>query len=264
MSEETKVAEPAPAGDPLEFYKSLSVENRANDGIFVDMAIANGVYPESIRYDVFRGGYRGVIKGIDGELFYFTLPPAGAFHIVQASDDTRKWEAQRLFKGCNSGCDLIRGKSADKKKDEEEEGKAVGASGGTMELPPASQPEEQNVATQTQQITQEHPGGAMGTTPQQDGSTERWHGQDMQRSLWTTIDLMKSWGQQLQQTAPKVGVTDPQLRTFCIEVLGKLPSEVDSGPVKLSGLQRAQYNQWLTKSLRGRMDGLTSWLQKVK
>lgn len=275
MSEETKL-EPSTAvlsGDPLEFYKSLTPAQREMDREFVTAALDRAVFPAQIRYDVFRGGYRGVIKSIDGEFHYFTMPPKGVFHLVKANDETKKWEAQRLFKGCGLGCDLIR--KSDDDEDEKEEGKAGAPGGATAELPPASQPEAQTIAAQNAEVTQSHPGAAMGTTPQQDGSTNRWHGTPgLQRALpeinvavnphaWDTIALMKAWGQELQETAPRVQQVDPQLKRFCVEVLGKMPSEVEGGNIKLNGLQRAQFNQWLTKSARSRVSGLSEWLQKA-
>lgn len=278
MSEETTKLEPdaPPVGDPLDFYKSVTADHREMDREFVLNALDNAIFPTALRYDLFRGGYRGVIKALDGNAYYFNLPPNGAFHLVKAVTDTQKWESERLFKGCGLGCDLVH--KSDKDEDEEDkEGKAgpIGG-GGTAEMPPASQPEAQNVASQDAQITTEHPGGAMGTTPQSDSSEARWHGTpglakalpdidaSAKHNAWTGIELMKAYGQLLQETAPRLEQVDPKLQQFCVEVLGKMPSEVQSGPIKLNGMQRAQYNAWLTKSTRTRVDGLASWLEKRK
>lgn len=277
MSQETKL-DPAASiiSDPLDFYKSLTPTNRESERELINLALDQNVFPASLRYDEFRGGFRGVIKSTDGELYYFNYPKVGSYQLVKAVDENRKWEVTRMSKGLSQGCDLVR-KSDDADEDEEEkDGKAGPAGGGMAEMPPASVPEAQNVASQAQQMTETHPGGAMGTTPEADGSEARWHGTpglakalpDIDASIthnaWSGVELMKAWGQQLQATAPRLAPTDPKMREFCIDVLGKMPSEVDAGPIKLNGMQRAQYNAWLTKSTRSRVTSLESWLEKAK
>lgn len=276
MSEEMKL-EPASAiiSDPLEFYKSLTPTNRETEREMINLALDNNVFPESMRYDEFRGGYRGVMKSTDGDLFYFTWPKVGAFHLVKATDDTRKWEVARLSKGLSQGVDLIRKGDSTDDEDEEEKGKAGPGGGGMSGMPPAPMPEEQNVASQASQMTETHPGGAMGTTPESDTSEARWHGTpgllkalpdidaSIQHNAWSGVQLMKAWGDVLQTTAPRLAPVDPKLREFCVEVLGKMPSEVDAGPIKLNGMQRAQFNAWLTKSTRTRVTGLEKWLTKA-
>jgi len=263
--------------DPLEYYKSLTTDHRDLEKHILNMALDAHVFPEAVRYDEFRNGYRGAVKSIDGQYFYFTLPEKGEFKIVKADTKNKEWEAGRLLKSCKLGCDLIKAEKSvehavKEDDDKEEEEKAGAGGGGTATLPPASRPEEREVATQQSQITEVHPGATQASTPQQDGSSERWHGPDIERALpepentdpWTTNDLMKAWGEQLQATAPRVVNIDPKVRQFMIDVLHKSAEDVDSGRIKLSSTHQTQYNQWLTKSLRGRVSSLSNWLNKSR
>lgn len=287
MNEESTTAPvltPDAIGDALDFYRSLTSDRRDVERDIIMLSLDNGVFPDAVRYGVFEVNhkdtkhsvFRGVIKSISGDRYYFQLPPNGIFHIVKADTETKKWEAEKLIKSCSLGCDLIKAKKniEDATKDDEEEKKAGGA---IADMAPPSTPEAHDVQTTESQMTENHPGGAMGTTPQQDGSAERWHGSsdDVQRALpqfdhsqnpnaWSTNDLLKAWGQQLQATAPRVANVDPQMRKYMIEIMGKTPQEIDSGRVQLSGVHRAQYNQWVTKSTRVKMNSLQGWLQKSR
>ena len=266
--------------DALEFYKSVTTDNREVEREIISRVIECAVVPDSVRYGIFKSVYRGVVKSTQGQMYYFNYPLNGNFHLVQADSRNKEWEANKLFKSCTLGFDLI--KSAEPKddngddedEDDDKDGKAAGA-GGAAPLPPPSRPESQELATQASQITTVHPGAAGGgTTPQQDGSEERWHGgghieralppitQEENAHAWDTNTLMKAWGQQLQATAPRVSNLDAQQRQFMIEVLGKTPDEVDSGRTKMSSQHNAKYNQWLTKSLRGKITSLSGWLGK--
>jgi hypothetical protein len=243
--------------DALDFYKSLQPESRDRDREFVLSALDNNICPDTIRYDEFRGSYRGVIKALDGETYYFVLPPTNIFHVVKADNEDKRWEAERILKSCKHGCDLQR---ALEDKEDEKKGDITG-------LPPASLPEQQMVQDQTQ--VDAHPGAAGGQTPEQDGSSDRWHGDGKNVSkavvipdLGSVCKSLSMMGQELQETAPKLNHVDQQMKQFMVEVMGKMPEEVDAGHVSLNSLQRAEYNRWLTKSLRGRMSGLANWLKK--
>ena len=274
---EAAAESPSSTIDALEFYKSVTPDNREMEREIISRIIECAVVPNSARYGIFKGVYRGVVKSTSGHLYYFNYPPNGNFHLVQADSRTKEWEANKLLKSCNLGFDLIKSdKPEDEDEDEDkEEGKAGGGAGGAAPLPPPSRPEAQEIATQAAQITTVHPGAAGGgTTPEQDGSAEKWHGgghieralppitQDENAHAWDTNALMKAWGQQLQATAPRVSNLDPKQRQFMIEVLGNTPDEVDSGKTKMSPQHHAKYNQWLTKSLRGKITSLSGWLGK--
>lgn len=259
--------------DALDFYKSITQDNRVLESSIISNALEFSVVPEVVRYDYFKDNYRGVIKSTAGEFYYFNMTKGGNFHLVVADDDTKRWEANKLLKSCNLGMDLVKAseEDEDESKDHEDEEKAVPSG------VPASVKEDVNVATQDSQITEVHPGAAGTQTAQQDGGTERWHGSpNLERALpeldhsvnphaWDTIALMKSWGQHLQATAPQQApAVDRKMQQFMVEILGKTPSEAAAGNPKLSPMQRAQYNQWLTKSLRGRISALSGWLEKIK
>jgi hypothetical protein len=258
--------------DALEFYKSLTNDNREMEREIISRTLECCVVPNSVRYGIFKDVHRGVLKSTAGELYYFNYPPNGNFHLVKADTPTKEWEANKLIKSCNLGFDLIKAeKSVEHAVDEDDEDEKKADVAG---LPPASRPEDQNVATQDSQVTEVHPGATTSQTSQDDGSAERWHGtghleralpvitQEENAHAWDTTALMKAWGQELQKTAPSVSNVDPQQRQFMIEVLGKTPNEIDSGKTKMSPSYRAQYNQWLTKSLRGRITTLSGWLGK--
>lgn len=260
--------------DALEFYKSLTNDHREVEREIISRTLECCVVPNSVRYGIFKDVYRGVVKSTAGELYYFNYPPNGNFHLVKAVDTTKEWEVNKLLKSCNLGFDLIKAeKSVEHAVDEDDEDEKKADIAG---LPPPSRPEEIDVATQDSQMTEVHPGATSSQTSQQDGSAERWHGtghleralpeitQDENAHAWDTNALMKAWGQQLQATAPRVSTVDPQQRQFMVEVLGKTPDEIDSGKTKMSPSHRAQYNQWLTKSLRGRITTLSSWMGKSR
>lgn len=252
-------AEPLDASDNvMDFYRSIHIGYREVDASLVDQITSQNLYPLSLRYEVVNDACRGAFKSTTGDFYYFISVPGKEIKLVKAQDDKGKREAiVRLVKG-QIGCDMR--KASDKPdQDDEDEKKAEGATG--MPLLPATRPEADNVATQNAQITEDHPGATAAQTPQQDGSTERWHGPQVQKA-WTHNDLLAWWGNQMQETAPKVNPIDPQMRNFMIDVMGKTPTEVDAGRVYMNPMQRAQYNQWLTKSLRSRMSGLHNILKK--
>lgn len=252
--------------DVLDYYKSLTFDNREVERDIILHALDCAVVPKVVRYGIFKSVYRGVVQGTDDQLHYFNYPLDGNFHLVLADTINKKWEANKLITKCDLGLDLIKSeKSVEHATEDEEDEKKAEIAG----LPPPSISEERNVATQNSQMTTVHPGAAGGQTAQQDGSSERWHGEEpLNRSQeetlnpWTTADLMKAWGQQLQATAPRIATIDPKERKYMVEVLGKMPSEVDSGMTKMSPQHRAQYNAWLTKGLRSKIDNLSNWLNK--
>lgn len=256
--------------DALDFYKSTNIADRAFDQEMVLRAMDNRIVPRTVRYDAFREVYRGVVKSTTGELYYFNYTPkTDTYRIVKADTQTKQWEAERLLKNCKHGCDMTN----EKQEDDEKAGKAGGSPADFM---PPSIPEEDAVRTADSEVTERHPGATVASTPEQDGSAERWHGsghieralpptdQSVNPNAWSTTSLLKAWGQVLQETAPRVAQIDPQERRFMIEVMGKAPEEVDSGRVQIGSARRAQYNQWLTRSTRTHMGRLNEWLSKSR
>ena len=126
MSEESNKALMAEESDPqsiaerqldapgsfLDLYRSNSVVEVSQNQFFVDQIVRDGVIPEQLRYGSMARGnmhvYRGVVKGHDGNMFYFNYHDGAPFHLVPADTPTKEWEANKLFKSCRHGCDLIR------------------------------------------------------------------------------------------------------------------------------------------------------------
>jgi hypothetical protein len=245
----------------IDFYRSINPEVRADDAKILDLVVKSGVYPKMMRWTQFRESYRGVVKSFNNEMFYFSFVEGKPFKIVKADNPEKLWDANRIMKGCASGVDMT------KAEDEKKAGEG---------LPPASQPEAQAIQDENNQVTDQHPGATVATTPEADDSAARWHGTGhIERALpdldptqnahaWTTSDLLKAWGQHLQTTAPRVVNIDPNQRKFMVSELGLDPRQVDAGKARMNGSQRAQYNEWLTRSLRGRMDGLAGFLRKSR
>lgn len=276
MSDDNTAFENASQGEILDFYKSLTNDNYVVEREIISKSIEKGVCPDSLRYGEFRGGYRGVIKDTAGQLYYFNLPPSLSFQLIKADTKEKQNEACQLHEKLKCGCDMMHTNKTIEAATEEDEDEEKGPMGGTGTLPPASRPEAQEVATQTSQIMTNHPGATQASTPQQDGSTERWHGSghlelalppidnSTNPNAWNTNQLLKAWGDKLQSTAPRVNPLDPQERKYLVEVLGKTPQEVDSGKARISSQHRAHYNEWLTRSLRTRVGGLVDFLQKSR
>jgi hypothetical protein len=254
----------------IDNYQSITLENRDLEDNIINKSLEHEIKPLSIRYGIFNDVCRGIIKDSNENNYYFNFPPTGKFILVKADTPTKQWEANKLLKNCQLGCDLV--KALEEEDDEhEDEQKAEVA-----ELPPAARSEEQNIAAQDSQITEHHPGATTASTPQSDESKERWHGPEpivrsvpeeepiVSNTQWNTNSLMKAWGDHLQSTAPKFNSIDPKQRQFMIEVLGKTPNEVDSGNTKLNPIHRVQFNQWLNKSLHSRLNTLQDWLKKSR
>lgn len=275
----------------FDVYKSLEPSRRDQDESLVTLAVGEGVIPASMRYGVMLNIDRGVVKATNGDLYYFQHSGVDTenpiYRIVKADTSTKKWEAERLYNNCKLGCDLVEkawplsvsveaqnDKTVDVDDDKEDEEKAAGPAGhGPAGKPPASVSEAQAIAGQHRQITEVHPGAAAAVTPDRPEVGRDWHGTEkalpeipqqaqIENPMWRTTDLLRAWGQQLQASAPRQYQVPEQERHFMTEVLGRTPDEISSGQAVMSPTQRAQFNMWLTRSLRTRVSGLQQWLEK--
>lgn len=255
-----------------DFYKSINSLHREDDANLVSILVQNNVIPTAIRYGIMKNVYRGVVKDVNENLYYFNyVPNNDSVKLVKADDKTKIWEANKLFKSCNLGCDIIKAEIVDE--DDEDEEKAVGSgpgatggnqtgghSGGTAPITEA-----QAVAQQNTLLTEEHPGAATAETPDLPNVGRDWHGDNAVKStkIWTHTDLLKSLGQTLKSTALVINrKIDPKERQYLVEVLGRTPYEVDNGNSRINSAQRAQYNLWLTKSLQTQLNKLENWVKK--
>lgn len=225
-----------------------------------------------MRYGLMGSVIRGVVKAIDSRLFYFHYAPDHPVSIALADTPNKMWEANRVFKSCQLGCDLAKTDSIDKDKEEEE--KAISMAG----RPPAPESEVHEIQAQPNEMTTQHPGATTAITP--DNNAQAWHGQqdDVYRSIpelapqaqvtnpiWGRQDLIKAWGEHWQSTAPaQHRPVDPKEKQFLIEFAGRSPQEIDSGNVFMNGQLRAEYNRWLKKSLNSKLNSLQNWLSKSK
>lgn len=267
----------------LRMYRSLSRSNdQVNEGL-VRGSVDNGVIPESVRYGIMRRGqievYRGVVKSTSGDLFYFNWSPTNDdVHLVKADDPTKQWEADKLFKGCALGCDLVRKSDApidpgETIEEATEDDKAI-PSAATM---PVS--EDQNIAGQARMTTDVHPGATASASPDDPMVGRDWHGDDVNRSYaahrpgdaapldrgtehWSATDLLKAWGRKMQTTAPRLAPEASDLETrYMTEVLGMNPGQIRKGFGALPPRHRFGFQNWKAQQLRGRLSGLESFLK---
>ena len=239
----------------LDYYKSLTPNNRIVEACVVTKSIENGAVPEIVRYGVMNDTLRGVVKSTKGDLYYFNYAPnADSFRLVKADDDVKLWESYRLLKNCTLGCDLVRMEKAE----------------------PASSPaapalsEDQNIEDQDRLITEVHPGAAVAPTPDLPERGRVWHEEEEEpvigKSLnnsWDANALLRGLGKSLQSTAPKLDrPISTQEHRFLTEELGRTPKQIEEGDVKMSPTQKVLYNRWLGKSLRSRLENLSGLLGK--
>jgi hypothetical protein len=269
----------------LDVYRSLDSARVALDEELVSKCVAEGVVPVNIRYGVMRGVNRGVAKSTSGELFYFNHVPDSTFKLVPVSVGanekviaTREWEANKLLGKCNLGCDM---RKADEIPSEDSEKLDKAPQAGTI-----PEDEEQAILAQQRMLQERHYGGAGGgTTPDKPEVGRNWHepirrgqeetfqtpGDGMNpvatndgEKHWTAGQLIKAFGEQLQQTAPRVRpqLTPLEVR-FATEVLGKSQEVVNTGQVMFSPWEQQRFQQWKTQNLRSRLvSPLQKWLGK--
>lgn len=257
-----------PPGSFLDLYRSQSIEHVEHDEQLVEKCVMDGIVPHMLRYGIMRRGsmetFRGVVKSADG-LFYFNWPAGGAFKIVAADTAKKAQEAEGLLKSCAYGCDLL---TAD----------AMGKAGGVAQAQAATVPvdEEQFAEEQDTMATEVHPGATHAHTPDRPSRGRDWHaggeefGEEEEASTqappanksWTAMDLIRAYGQNLQQTAPTVHprVTSLEAR-YMQEVLGATSDQIEKG-VRLPPRHRLGFEQWKASQLRGALNPLQSWLKR--
>jgi hypothetical protein len=225
--------------------------------------------------------YRGVVKSAGGDLHYFNWNPETEFKLVKADNDTKRWDAQRMYSACSFGCDMRKadapldpGEPVDQDcGDEEEDADKAARHGKPAATVPI--PEERNVTAQQAEITEVHPGAAMGQTPDDPLRGRQWHAKALGRPTdgmdptanndgqqhWNAGNLLKAWGQKLQATAPRLQPATPALESqYMQEVMGVTPEQISKG-FRIPPRFRTSFEQWKSHRLRGRLDGLKGWLK---
>lgn len=262
-------------GQLLDFYKSLTVEHRTQEEDLLTLSIASGVVPEAMRYEPTPSGFRGVIKSSEAEeMWYFHYLLGGEFRLLKADTEDRIWDANRLFRSLDHGCEINKASPdvevPDVEDDDPDAEKAGGASGGgSTSGQPAPVDEEQSLREQHSLLTDQHPGAATSTTPDLPNRGRDWHGTasksldalDEMPSVTDYKPILKSLGRVLRETAYHKSVGDKE-KQFMVEVLGRTPEEIDRGNTHMSPVHRAQFNLWLNKSLKNRIGKLNNWLEK--
>ncbi len=272
-------------GSFLDIYRSIAIESIHNDMEFVDYCVKAGVIPASVRYGAMRRGqmlvYRGVVKSLPGDLFYFNWTPGADFKLVPADDMTKKWEADKMFKSCTFGCDIRKAEApldpGESVEDDEEDhddlekmGRMAGRPAGALPIPEA-----QAVAQQQSVMTTQHPGAAGGgTTPDNLNVGRDWHksithpadtaqvGTNDGVRHWTGLDLVKAVANKLHSTTPTVQPSlTPLEHQFLTQVMGYAPDQITKG-MKIPPRQRLNYENWKSDQLRGKLNGLNNWIKK--
>lgn len=234
--------------DAIDMYKSLSIEHRAVDSAILGEFLVRNIAVDSIRYGEFRGMQRGAVKALDGSRYYFHMTPSAVAHIVPADTVEKSAEVERILRSCKLGCDITKAVS-----DAEEEEKAMDA--GVGSLPPASMKESVAVAQNQAQVTDVHPGATVASTPQADGSAQRWHGTATKSDADEAIDLLKSTSVHLERTLQqRPQHLEPLEVRYMREVFGK---SVTAGPIPPA--HRKQFAEWAAARVRTNISALKKW-----
>ena len=251
------------------------MNHRLDESQIVEKASAEGVIPKTIRYGVMNNVIRGAMQTIVGDLYYFNYrPDLDTLRLVKADNPTKEWEAVRLLKSCRLGCDLMKSLEAvdDDSYDPQDEAQydepvhkadEGGSGGGTGAGNPASITEEEYINRQDDLMTEDHPGAAVGLTPDQPHRGKQWHQEEpvpVSKGFWTANDLVKGLNEQLKKATPRdwKPVSDLE-RQFLMQELGRSDEEVDSGQTHMTPIQKVRYHQWANKSLRSQLNKLSKW-----
>jgi len=270
-------------GSFLDLYRSADLSTTQMDEALVEKCVIEGVVPYALRYGVMQRGdmhvFRGVVKS-NTDLHYFNWSEGTEFRLVKADDATKQWDAEKMFKSCTMGCDLLKGDETPLDNDEtveeatEDDTKAGPQSQPNTATMPTS-PEEEAIA-QERMLQEHHPGSTTSQTPDDPTRGRNWHepvrraqdAMDMAQAAvdgeqhWSAPDLLKAWGQKLQATAPRVTPRISKLESqFMQEVLGADPDAIAKG-FAIPPRFRVDFARWKATQLRGRVSGLESWLAK--
>jgi len=241
--------------------------------------------------------YRGTVKSTSGDLWYFSYAPNADFKLVKATEPAQIFEASKLLKTCPYGCDLAKGTAKapldpgetveeaslegtefdDDKKDETEKGAVPIPSAATV-----NRTEDQSIQEQPRLQTDVHPGNTAAQMPEDETTGRNWH-EPITRSQqpqlftragdglaplatndgekhWSAVDLLKSYGQQLQATAPRVAPPVSSLeQQFLQDAMGVTPEQIAKG-IRLAPRHRAAFEQWKAARLRERLNGLRDYI----
>lgn len=260
----------------FDFYRSTDASRRMDDELLLSKAIEEGLTPSSIRYGIMRGVYRGAIRDLTGDDYYFNMNKDN-FKLVKADNPTKQFEVDRMYTICTFGVDLVKG-NYEEEFEEEEIDKAQGSSGKEPSLPPAVVEEEIDVqAQQSDLITDRHPGGVGESTPDLEYQGRQWHPDDTagQQSAAEAMNAQKSWdynellsglGQAMQKAQPGAPTSKPHIsereKQFMVQELGRSPQEISTGNVYLTPIQRKLYNQWVNKGLQTSVNSLEAWRRR--
>ena len=231
----------------IDYYNSINGSMRNTENLVVDTAVRQGIVPDAVRYELHSGEIIGIIKSTKGDFYQFDFNDHTREMSVNAVDGRT---AATMFEKCLYGFDL---KKADDLEDEE---KAVGGGGGEQGSgQPSAVTEEQAIAQQNRLLTEQHPGAATGITPDRPDRGRQWHQE--------TVKSLKSIGEMInksvEQYFPIVSDTEKQ---FLVEVLGRVPEEVDGGDTRMTPIQKVTYQKWLAKSVYKDYQSLNGWLAK--
>ena len=250
----------------LELYKSLTIEHRMTEELILRKAIEEGVPVVGIRYGIFKDIYRGVIKSVDGDLSYFHYRPDNdTIRIIPPTDATQKWEASKLYKSCELGCDL----SDEDDDDKEVEKGPEGGGGATGTANPMSVSEQTNINNQDDLLTEQHPGGVGALTPDRPEVGRQWHEETpveaVGKSAWTAQGLLDGLNDAVNKSVPRGWRVVPQTeRVFMKQELGRTDEEINHGQAHMTPIQKVQYQRWLNKSMSGGLRNLSDWLDKKR
>jgi len=278
-------------GSFLSLYRSVSAAYVPMDEFVVRGSVDCGVIPSSVRYGVMARGrmqvYRGAVKSTNGELWYFNYAPGADFKLVKAEETAQQTEVSRLLKTCPYGCDINKGTAkAPLESGETIEEAALGGTEhdpddeetekGAIPIPSAGNTtvsEDRNIQDQERLQTDVHPGGTASQLPEEQGTGRDWHepivrAQDGLAPLasndgkqyWNRLDLLKAYGQTLQQTAPRLAPPVSSLeQQYMQEQMGVPPDQLSKG-LRLAPRHRIGFEQWKARRLREKLAGLQSYL----
>lgn len=237
----------------MQFYKSRTEGNELLENSVVNASIGCGIVPHSVRYELQNSEITGIIKSTSGNLFFFHFNPHTQDMKTNVVDSFTSYNAEYLFEKSNNGFDLIKADVEDLEDEEKSAGSGAGGQEGSAQ--PAAITEQQAIAQQNRLMTEQHPGAAVGSTPDRPDVGRQWH-QDAVKSLETVGALIRK---AVDTYYPPVTDTEKQ---FMVEVLGRTPEEVDSGYTKMTPIQKVTYQKWLTKSSSGAYHRLNTWAAK--
>lgn len=265
-----------PPGSFLDTYRSLSIQHVETDKGLVDKSVVEHVVPQCIRYAIMKKGgmevYRGIVKAVDGGVFYFNWSPENAFKLVPVVEHRKQIEAENLFQSCRLGCDLRKSETPIDPEETVEEATTEKERKKKKAGPPAVPAEKESrfQVESASKITDVHPGSTQAAMPDDNTTGRNWHGEPIARSqeskdekrYWTALDLLKSVGQKLKETAPRMGHSVTPLESrYMQEVMGLSTEEIQKG-VHVPPRFHVDFEKWKANNLNKSMSSLKSWLDK--